>query len=45
LLRRLLNLLLAVVGLLPMLRMKKHPPAQEIAVPPLASTATETVQS
>jgi uncharacterized protein (TIRG00374 family) len=45
LLRRLLNLLLAVIGLVPMLRMKSHPPAQETAVPPMVAPPAETVQS
>jgi uncharacterized protein (TIRG00374 family) len=45
LLRRLLNLLMAAVGLLPMLRMKTRPPAQETAAPPLATPPAETVQS
>jgi uncharacterized protein (TIRG00374 family) len=53
LLRRLLNLLMAVIGLLPMLRMKTKPPvaestaaappAQESAVPPLVKPPAETI--
>lgn len=43
LLRRLLNLFLAVIGLLPMLRMKSRPPVREPAAPTLATPPAETV--
>jgi hypothetical protein len=45
LLRRLLNLLMAAVGLLPMLRMKTRPPAQEAAAPPMVAPPAEAVQN
>lgn len=45
LLRRLLNLLMAVIGLLPMLRLKTKPPVAESAAAAVAAPPAETAQS